>query len=204
MTAEIYYLPSVSSSYRYPLSRLLSTASNTVLGLQLRWYAIGNQTVTQLGHYFMKLTHKTKGTGYTRADIQQAADKALSLASQGQTLGRDKYPHAYNDYEHFSFSHAQKPYLEFPVERNGKVYDGGSPGADRVIIGSISADYDSAVYCAVITHDGQKRNGFSECQDDTINPRGKGNYQPDESALEPHERKRHHHHQKKLLDRIDL
>lgn len=53
----------------------------------------------------------------------------------------------------------------------------------------------SAVYCAVITHDGQRKNGFAECADDTMNPRGKGNY-------EGHERKGHHH--RKLVKRIDL
>lgn len=49
-------------------------------------------------------------------------------------------PHAYNDYEKFNFSHAKKPYLEFPVLSNGE-YEGGSPGADRVVIGSIAEDY---------------------------------------------------------------
>jgi hypothetical protein len=35
-------------------------------------------------------------TEYDRAAINIACTQALSLASQGQTLGRDKYPHAYN------------------------------------------------------------------------------------------------------------
>jgi len=56
-------------------------------------------------------------------------------------------------------------------------------------------DCPSAVYCAVITHDGQRKNGFAECADDTMNPRGKGNY-------EGHERRGHKH--RKLLKRIDL
>lgn len=68
------------------------------------------------------------------------------------------------------------PYLEFPIFQNGKIYDGGSPGPDRVVIGSISEDFSSAVYCAVITHDGQRRNGFAECSDDTMNVRGKGTF----------------------------
>lgn len=134
------------------------------------------------------------GTSYSQTDINAAASQALSLASQGQTLGRDKYPHAYNDYEHFSFPHASKPYLEFPIMA-GSVYDGSSPGADRVVIGSIASDYSSAVYCAVITHDGQRKNGFAECSDDIMNPRGKGDY-------EGQERKGHHH--RKLLDKIEL
>ncbi|KZV81253.1 Ribonuclease/ribotoxin, partial [Exidia glandulosa HHB12029] len=102
------------------------------------------------------------GTEYTRADIAAAAKKALELASEGKTLGRDKYPHAYHDYEHFSFSHAQAPYLEFPV-LHGEVYTGEAPGADRIVLGSIAEDFQSAVYCAVITHDGQKKNNFAEC-----------------------------------------
>lgn len=53
----------------------------------------------------------------------------------------------------------------------------------------------SAVYCAVITHDESKNNGFTECADDTMNPGGKGNY-------EGHEQKGHHH--RKLIKRIDL
>ncbi|EJD34675.1 Ribonuclease/ribotoxin, partial [Auricularia subglabra TFB-10046 SS5] len=76
--------------------------------------------------------------------------------------GKDKYPHAYNDYEHFAFAHAQAPYIEFPVMQ-GKVYTGEAPGADRVVLGSIADDFQSAVYCAVITHDGQRKNNFAEC-----------------------------------------
>ncbi|KAJ9619212.1 hypothetical protein H2203_008541 [Taxawa tesnikishii (nom. ined.)] len=112
------------------------------------------------------------GTAYNRSDINTAATEALRLASEGRTVGRDKYPHAYNDYEHFTFQHAQAPYLEFPITRTGRAYDGQSPGADRIVIGSIADDYSSAVYCAVITHDGQRKNGFAECADDTMNPRG--------------------------------
>lgn len=44
------------------------------------------------------------------------------------------------------------------------------------MIGSISEDFSSAVYCAVITHDGQRKNGFTECSDDTMNVRGKGTF----------------------------
>jgi hypothetical protein len=35
-------------------------------------------------------------TEYDRATINAACTQALNLASQGQTLGRDKYPHVYN------------------------------------------------------------------------------------------------------------
>ena len=49
-----------------------------------------------------------------------------------QTVGSDKYPHQYEDYEGFSFPDPG-PYYEFPILSSYKVYTGGSPGADRVI-----------------------------------------------------------------------
>jgi hypothetical protein len=53
--------------------------------------------------------------------------------------------------------------------RNGKVFDGQeSPSTDRVVIGSIAEDFSSAVYCAVITHQGEGGNQFKECQDDSL------------------------------------
>lgn len=124
--------------------------------------------------YYEPTACNCDGTDYTKADIDAAATQALTLAKAGKTVGDDKYPHAYNDYEHFNFAHGEAPYLEFPVLQNGTVYDGGRPGADRIVIGSIAEDYSSAVYCACITHDGQKKNGFAECKDDSMNPRGKG------------------------------
>jgi hypothetical protein len=80
------------------------------------------------------------------------------------------------DYEHFYFPHAKKPYLEFPILESGAYTGEESPGADRVVIGSIAEDFQSAVFCAVLTHDGSTRNGFTECKDDTVNTDGKGTY----------------------------
>jgi hypothetical protein len=103
------------------------------------------------------------GTYYSQQNINDAATAALSYYASGETVGRDSYPHQYKDYEGFSFL-CSAPYLEFPILTSG-VYDGGSPGADRVVIGSISSDESSAEYCAVITHDGQSDNDFAECSD---------------------------------------
>ncbi|CAD6446833.1 2bd7bcb1-edf0-4af4-a5fd-05812858634f [Sclerotinia trifoliorum] len=104
---------------------------------------------------------------YDQATIDAACKQALKLASEKKTVGRDKYPHVYNDYEKFTFlPAAKKPYLEFPILANGEIYTGSepsSPGADRIVIGSIATDYQSAIFCAVITHDGSKKNGFTEC-----------------------------------------
>jgi hypothetical protein len=110
---------------------------------------------------FFSLTNE--GTYYSQQNIDDAATTALSYYASGETVGNDKYPHQYKDYEGFSFL-CSAPYLEFPILTSG-VYDGGSPGADRVVIGSISSDDSSAEYCAVITHDGQSDNDFAECSD---------------------------------------
>jgi hypothetical protein len=84
------------------------------------------------------------------------------------------HSNSFPDYEKFSFPYAKKPYLEFPILESGAYNDNESPGADRVVIGSIATDYSSAVFCAAITHDGSTKNGFTECKDDTVNTSGKG------------------------------
>lgn len=103
------------------------------------------------------------GTTYSQSDIDAAAAAALSYYSQGETVGSGDYPHEYHDYEGFTFL-CSPPYLEFPITTSG-TYSGGSPGADRVVIGSISDDESSAEYCAVITHSGESDNDFAECSD---------------------------------------
>jgi hypothetical protein len=61
---------------------------------------------------------------------------------------------------------------------NDEVYTGSdSPGTDRIVIGSVAADYASAIFCAAITHSGATtHNGFVECKDDTVNPGGEGDW----------------------------
>lgn len=61
-------------------------------------------------------------TSYGQSEIKSAALEALSLASQKRTVGNDKYPHAYNDDEHFDFSHAQAPW-SFPLRKLGHVIE---------------------------------------------------------------------------------
>jgi hypothetical protein len=108
-------------------------------------------------------------------------------------------PHTYKGCEKVSFSHAQKPYLQFPILESGSYTGDESPGADRVVIGSIATDYSSAVFCAVLTHDGSTKNGFTECKDDTVNTGGKGTYEKKSQGKgqEPGEGRQ-------LLDRIDM
>lgn len=104
------------------------------------------------------------------------------------------------DYEHFYFAHAQKPYLEFPILESGTYSGEESPGADRVVIGSIAEDFQSAVFCAVLTHDGSTKNGFTECKDDTVNTDGKGTY----DAREGWGRGREEEPGRRLVEKIEL
>ncbi|KZT75078.1 ribonuclease T1 [Daedalea quercina L-15889] len=87
---------------------------------------------------------------YTSSDISEA----IQAAEDG---GASDYPHQYHDYEGFSFPSCSGTFYEYPLE-SGEAYDGGSPGADRVI-------YDSdGDFCACITHTGaSSEDGFVEC-----------------------------------------
>jgi hypothetical protein len=60
------------------------------------------------------------------------------------------------------------------------------------------------VFCAVITHDGSKRNGFTECRDDTVNTSGKGSYEGRERRDGWGREGREEEEGRDLLDRIDL
>ncbi|PCH33916.1 Ribonuclease/ribotoxin [Wolfiporia cocos MD-104 SS10] len=87
---------------------------------------------------------------YSYSDITNAINEA-------EDGGASDYPHQYHDYEGFDFSSCSGEYYEYPLE-SGEVYEGGSPGADRVI-------YDSyGDFCACITHTGASSyDGFVEC-----------------------------------------
>ncbi|KIP12566.1 hypothetical protein PHLGIDRAFT_40767, partial [Phlebiopsis gigantea 11061_1 CR5-6] len=89
------------------------------------------------------------GTSYTGSDISQA----ISAAEDG---GASNYPHQYHDYEGFSFPSCSGTFYEYPLE-SGSAYNGGSPGADRVI-------YDTdGDFCACLTHHGASGDNFVEC-----------------------------------------
>lgn len=75
----------------------------------------------------------------------------------GTTVGNDKYPHQYNNYEGFDFS-IDGPYYEFPIEK-GYAYSSGSPGADRVIFNG------DGTYAGSITHTGASGDDFVGCSD---------------------------------------
>ncbi|KAI1789769.1 ribonuclease T1 [Ganoderma leucocontextum] len=89
------------------------------------------------------------GKEYSNDDISNA----ISAAEDG---GAGDYPHQYHDYEGFSFPSCSGEFFEFPLEQ-GDAYNGGSPGADRVIYD------DDGDFCACLTHDGASGDDFVEC-----------------------------------------
>ncbi|KAK0539396.1 hypothetical protein OC835_001145 [Tilletia horrida] len=94
--------------------------------------------------------------GHTYSSSQVAL--AVQYADEGAAPSTT-YPHQYNDYEGFDFSYycSDSSYYEYPLTSNG--YTGGSPGADRVIVGQQSGSF-----CGAITHTGASSyNGFVQC-----------------------------------------
>lgn len=92
---------------------------------------------------------------YSSSQLSAALNKGYSLYEDGETLGEDEYPHAFQNYSGFTFS-VDGPYQEFPVQESG-VYTGGSPGADRVIFN------DDGEYAGAITHTGAPGDDFVGC-----------------------------------------
>ncbi|KAI1435952.1 Ribonuclease/ribotoxin [Xylaria sp. CBS 124048] len=90
---------------------------------------------------------------YSASQVNQAAQKACSLYQDRDTI--DGYPETYQNYEGFDFP-ISGPYLEYPMLTRG-VYDGGSPGADRVVINH------SCDLAGEITHTGAEGNDFVGC-----------------------------------------
>ena len=93
---------------------------------------------------------------YSSGDVSDAANTACNYVASGSTVGSNKYPHIYHDYEGFDLS-APGPWYEFPILASGQEYSGGSPGADRVIIN------DNCDLAGVLTHTGASGNNFKEC-----------------------------------------
>lgn len=86
--------------------------------------------------------------------MSAAQSAGWNLYSAGQD--EDSYPHEYHNYEGFDFP-VPGTYYEFPIMRDGDVYDGGSPGADRVIFN------DEDQLAGVITHTGASGDAFVSC-----------------------------------------
>jgi hypothetical protein len=91
---------------------------------------------------------------YTSSAISAALAAGYELHTEGTT--DDSYPHVYHNYEGFDFP-VSGTYYEFPILSDGDVYDGGSPGADRVIFNA------NDQLAGVITHTGASGDDFVSC-----------------------------------------
>ncbi|THU78729.1 Ribonuclease/ribotoxin [Dendrothele bispora CBS 962.96] len=75
-------------------------------------------------------------------------------------IGSDSYPHTFNNFEGLDlFCSGETRFNEFPILTSG-TYNGGSPGADRVVFSN------DGTYCAVVTHTGASGNDFVSCRGD--------------------------------------
>ncbi|ORX91816.1 Ribonuclease/ribotoxin [Basidiobolus meristosporus CBS 931.73] len=90
------------------------------------------------------------GQQFERSAIRSAARAALRRHANNQPVSN--YPHVFRNSERFSKidRRCRKPYQEFPIMEDSKVYRGGSPGAYRVVIGSIQGR--RAKFCGLIYH----------------------------------------------------
>ncbi|KAJ0421599.1 Ribonuclease/ribotoxin [Aspergillus carlsbadensis] len=91
---------------------------------------------------------------YTSSAVSAAQREGYSLHSSGDDV--NNYPHVYNNYEGFDFS-VSPTYYEFPILSSGRIYSGGSPGADRVVFNQNNQ------LAGVITHTGASGNNFVSC-----------------------------------------
>ncbi|KAJ5301561.1 hypothetical protein PENANT_c002G02834 [Penicillium antarcticum] len=91
---------------------------------------------------------------YTSSAVSAARNAGYNLYSAGST--ENSYPHVYHNYEGFDFP-VSGTYYEFPILSSGKVYSGGSPGADRVVFNN------NDQLAGVITHTGASGNNFVAC-----------------------------------------
>ncbi|KAL4946729.1 hypothetical protein BDV06DRAFT_218193 [Aspergillus oleicola] len=91
---------------------------------------------------------------YSSSAVSAAVNEGYSLESSGDDV--NDYPHVYNNYEGFDFS-VSPTYYEFPILSSGRIYSGGSPGADRVVFN------ENGQTAGVITHTGASGNNFVSC-----------------------------------------
>ncbi|KAF8686458.1 SPX domain [Rhizoctonia solani] len=87
------------------------------------------------------------GYTFTAAQVSAAAQESLSHVLAGTTVGTNKYPHVLDNREGFTYpAGCTVTRYEFPIFRN-KIYTGGDPSVDRVIIGHVSGS--SAYSCGM-------------------------------------------------------
>ncbi|KFA79792.1 hypothetical protein S40288_00702 [Stachybotrys chartarum IBT 40288] len=95
---------------------------------------------------------------YSAAQVSAASAAACNYVRNGGTAGGSTYPHQYRNYEGFYFRGYSGPFQEFPILSSGRVYTGGSPGPDRVVI-----TQSGCLEAGTITHTGASGNAFVAC-----------------------------------------
>jgi len=94
---------------------------------------------------------------YSQDDINNAVSTGCGYYQNGQTVGRNSYPHAENNYEGLPFA-VPPPYLEFPIMADGTQFDGSEgPGPDRVVFDQ------NCNLAGTVTHTGAGGNNFQLC-----------------------------------------
>ncbi|KAI9369077.1 Ribonuclease/ribotoxin [Aspergillus egyptiacus] len=91
---------------------------------------------------------------YTSSAVSAAQNAGYDHVSAGSDV--NDYPHVYNNYEGFDFP-VDPTYHEFPIMSSGNIYNGGSPGPDRVVFNEDNQ------LAGVITHTGASGNAFVSC-----------------------------------------
>ncbi|PWY75445.1 guanyl-specific ribonuclease T1 [Aspergillus heteromorphus CBS 117.55] len=99
---------------------------------------------------------------YTTEAVAAAQADGWKLWEEWKTVGKDEYPHRYEDYEGFDFT-VGGYYVEFPILYDGEIFTGATgPGADRVIF-----NYKDEL-AGVITHTGAEGDDFVSCEGDVF------------------------------------
>jgi hypothetical protein len=91
---------------------------------------------------------------YSQKTINAAVAAGYKLYKEKKENGN--YPHTENNYEGFDFN-VTGPYQEYPVMSSFVAYNGGSPGADRVVFNT------KGLLAGVVTHTGASGNDFVQC-----------------------------------------
>ena len=73
---------------------------------------------------------RCKATPFNKQQIRKAVNKGVQLRNQGKQVGKNKYPHRFNNREGFEFP-VEGPYQEFPILQDGEIYDGTSKYKSR-------------------------------------------------------------------------
>jgi hypothetical protein len=99
---------------------------------------------------------------YSAADIEASARAAHSR--RGRPVGANRYPHRFGNIERlrgFNGACNARNLQEFPLKRRNRVYSGGAPGPDRVVVDFVGGN---VRYCGAMTHTGApRRNRFVAC-----------------------------------------